>query len=49
VDVSAVAAHFGGGGHARAAGLRSTLPFEQVYAQVVEACQAALRRPGASG
>lgn len=43
VDVAAVAQRMGGGGHARAAGLRSTLPFEQVHQQVVDACLDAIR------
>jgi len=43
VDVSRIAQPFGGGGHARAAGLRSTLPLAEIHQQVAAACQAALR------
>lgn len=37
VDVAALAARFGGGGHPRAAGLRSTEDFETLKAKLIEA------------
>ena len=37
VDVAALAARFGGGGHARAAGLRSDLPLDELAAKLIEA------------
>jgi phosphoesterase RecJ-like protein len=42
VNVAAVAQHFGGGGHVRAAGCRLTDPLPEVINQVVEAVQKAL-------
>jgi phosphoesterase RecJ-like protein len=38
VDVAAVAARFGGGGHARAAGLRLAMPIEKLRDELVKAC-----------
>ncbi len=60
LDVSALAAQYGGGGHARAAGARLTGPWEQVVPPVIQAAVAALeampagageqeQRRGASG
>ena len=37
IDVAAVAKGFGGGGHSRAAGLRSVLPIDELKRQLVEA------------
>lgn len=42
VDVSAVARGFGGGGHARAAGLRSDRPIDELADRLVAACVEAL-------
>jgi phosphoesterase RecJ-like protein len=42
VDVSELAKKFGGGGHARAAGLRLSEPLDVVKRRIVEACSAAL-------
>jgi phosphoesterase RecJ-like protein len=42
LDVSRLAAQFGGGGHARAAGARVTGPFDDVVARVLSAAHAAL-------
>ena len=42
LDVAALAAQFGGGGHARASGARPAGPWDEVVAQVVAAAQAAL-------
>ncbi|RKP55502.1 bifunctional oligoribonuclease/PAP phosphatase NrnA [Cohnella endophytica] len=42
VNVAAVAQHFGGGGHVRAAGCRLTEPLPEVIRQVVEYVQKAL-------
>ena len=44
VDVSAVAAHFGGGGHRRAAGIRSAEDLGILKQQVIEACAQELGR-----
>jgi phosphoesterase RecJ-like protein len=44
VDVSAIAARFGGGGHARAAGIRSEMDIDQLKQKLVEACAAVLRK-----
>ncbi len=38
VDVAAIAARFGGGGHARAAGIRATIDIDQFKEQLVRAC-----------
>ncbi len=46
VDVSAIAAIFGGGGHAKAAGCRVKGPLETVKTMVVEAAQKALLAEG---
>lgn len=42
LDVAALAAQFGGGGHARASGARPPGPWDEVVARVVAATQAAL-------
>lgn len=42
VDVSRIAAEFGGGGHARAAGLRSDLPLAALKEQLIAATREAL-------
>lgn len=42
VNVAAVAQHFGGGGHVRAAGCRLTEPLEEVISQVVSVVRKAL-------
>lgn len=42
VDVASVANEFGGGGHARAAGLRATMDIDQLKLKLVEACCKAL-------
>jgi len=42
VDVSEIARRFGGGGHARAAGLRSDAPLDTLKSQLLDACAAAL-------
>ncbi|MFW6065534.1 MAG: DHH family phosphoesterase [Planctomycetota bacterium] len=42
VDVSAVARQFGGGGHARAAGLRMSEPPDAVAAKLFNACEQAI-------
>jgi phosphoesterase RecJ-like protein len=42
VDVSQIARRFGGGGHARAAGLRSTEPLDPLKERLREACAEAL-------
>ncbi len=42
VDVSAVAAGFGGGGHARAAGLRMAVPIDELRQKLIDACVKAL-------
>ena len=47
VDVSAVAARFGGGGHARAAGFRTPDDIDDVKRRLVDACRRALSAPGA--
>jgi bifunctional oligoribonuclease and PAP phosphatase NrnA len=44
LDVAAIADVFGGGGHRRAAGLRSDLPLSQLKEQIVLHVQQALRR-----
>lgn len=44
VDVAAIAAPFGGGGHARAAGARLTCPMDDAHRRVLDAVQAALAR-----
>ena len=50
VDVSQVARRFGGGGHARAAGLRSDQPLDELKQQLIDACGEAFHgaadRPG---
>ncbi|MCY2931204.1 MAG: DHHA1 domain-containing protein [Planctomycetota bacterium] len=46
VDVAAVARALGGGGHRRAAGLRSNEPLDALKARLVAACQAALTEAG---
>lgn len=46
VDVSSIARRFGGGGHRRAAGARSTLSLEDARAQVVACVQKALDGTG---
>ncbi len=43
VNVAAVAKAFGGGGHPRAAGLRSNLPIDELKSQLVAACLAELQ------
>jgi len=45
VDVSAVAARFGGGGHRRAAGIRSAEDLDILRQQVIKACAQELGRP----
>ena len=42
VDVSAVAAQFGGGGHRRAAGIRTDESIDAFKAKLIEACSAKL-------
>lgn len=42
LDVAALAAQFGGGGHARASGARPAGPWDQVVARVIAATRAAL-------
>ncbi len=44
LDVAAVAKTLGGGGHARAAGLRSAVPFEELKRKIVEAIGDALNQ-----
>ena len=44
VDVAAVAARFGGGGHARAAGVRAAMPIEKFRDELVKACAEVLNR-----
>ena len=44
VDVAAVAARFGGGGHARAAGLRRVMPIERFRDELVKACAEVLNK-----
>jgi phosphoesterase RecJ-like protein len=44
VDVAAVAARFGGGGHARAAGIRAAMPIEKFRDELVKACAEALNK-----
>ena len=46
VNVAEVAARFGGGGHARAAGVRSELPVDELKQQLVAECQKGLRQVG---
>ncbi len=46
VDVAALAREFGGGGHRRAAGLRSSEPIDALKKRLVEACEAALAQAG---
>lgn len=48
VDVSRVAAQFGGGGHARAAGATLAGRYEDVAPRLLDACRAALREGGRS-
>jgi phosphoesterase RecJ-like protein len=43
VNVAALAARFGGGGHARAAGAKIDAPLDQVVRQVSEALVEAVR------
>jgi len=47
VDVAAVAAQFGGGGHARAAGLRIREDIDALKRRLLDACRQALSAPGA--
>jgi bifunctional oligoribonuclease and PAP phosphatase NrnA len=42
VDVAQIAAHFGGGGHARAAGARARAPLDEVALRVIDETLAAL-------
>lgn len=42
IDVAAIAQSLGGGGHKNAAGLRSTLPVDELRAKITEAVEAAL-------
>jgi bifunctional oligoribonuclease and PAP phosphatase NrnA len=42
VDVSAIAAKFGGGGHRRAAGLRSNLPISRLREEIIHSIERAL-------
>lgn len=42
VDVAAVAGQFGGGGHPRAAGLRAEMDLDELKAELITACTAAL-------
>jgi len=42
LDVGSIAQSFGGGGHNRAAGLRSTMPFSELKEQIVKAIAKAL-------
>ena len=49
VDVSRVARAFGGGGHARAAGLRRTEDVDTLSRRLVDACAEALPPAGADG
>ena len=44
VDVSALAARFGGGGHRRAAGVRSTEDLDRLKQKLIEACAQELNR-----
>lgn len=46
VDVAALAREFGGGGHRRAAGLRSSEPIDALKKRLVEACEATLAQAG---
>ena len=46
VDVAALARTFGGGGHRRAAGLRSSEPIDALKARLIHACDAALTQAG---
>lgn len=39
IDVAAIASRFGGGGHARAAGLRTDLDIETAKQQIINACK----------
>ncbi len=49
VRVNELAARFGGGGHAQAAGFTSTAPAERVIRQTLEAAKDLLRAARASG
>jgi phosphoesterase RecJ-like protein len=49
VDVAAVAASFGGGGHARAAGIRAVMPIEKLRDELVKACSEVLKQPKSEG
>jgi bifunctional oligoribonuclease and PAP phosphatase NrnA len=44
VDVAKFAEHFGGGGHARASGLKLDLPFDEAHDRVVAAMTEAMKR-----
>jgi phosphoesterase RecJ-like protein len=46
VDVAALARQFGGGGHARAAGLRAAEPIDALRDRLVAAVEEALRHAG---
>lgn len=46
VDVAAVARQFGGGGHVRAAGLRSSEPLDALKGRLVAICETALEQAG---
>ena len=43
VDVNAIAAKFGGGGHRLAAGIRSTFPIDRLEADLLREIEAALQ------
>jgi phosphoesterase RecJ-like protein len=49
VNVAEIAARFGGGGHARAAGLRAQTDLDALKAQLVEACVEALGQSAGGG
>jgi phosphoesterase RecJ-like protein len=46
IDVSAIARQFGGGGHRRAAGLRSNEDLDVLKERIVQACSRALEQAG---
>jgi phosphoesterase RecJ-like protein len=44
VDVAAVAATFGGGGHARAAGIRASIPIDEFKKKLLDTCAAEMSK-----
>jgi phosphoesterase RecJ-like protein len=48
VDVAKFAEHFGGGGHARASGLKFDLPFDEAHGRVIAAMMETMTRPTSS-